>query len=128
VKLVLKETESDESVHVEKVFHGKLERISSTCSLVNGKALGPAIKTGSPVTGSTQIFAFRERTFRGVNTTRPFSAVTSSGSPGRRPSLRRTGLGRTTWPFVESFVSMVRRSYRKTRVGLLNFSGCLLCN
>src|ERR1700688_4392822 len=61
--------------------------------------------------GSTTILTFRERTLRGVNTMRPPSTFASSGSPVRRPSLRRIGPGRTTWPFVETLVSMVRQSY-----------------
>jgi hypothetical protein len=43
--------------------------------------------------------------------TRPACTFTSSESPGCNPSSRRIGPGSTTWPFVESLVSMVRQSY-----------------
>lgn len=57
------------------------------------------------------MLTFCERVLRGVNTMRPPSAFTSRVSPARRPSLRRTGPGRTTWPFVETLVSIVRQFY-----------------
>src|SRR5207302_4831710 len=43
--------------------------------------------------GSTRILTFRERVLRGVKTMRPPSTFASSGSPVRRPSLRRIGPG-----------------------------------
>jgi hypothetical protein len=69
---------------------------------------------------SMMILGFLRRARRGVKTMRPASALTSSGSPGRRPSLRRRGPGKTTWPFVESLVSMVRQSY----IISLDFANC----
>jgi len=113
VKFMLRQAERDKRIHIEEIDHGKFERISSTSLLLNCGAPGPALKTGRPVIGSTRMRAFRRRAFRGVNTIRPASAETSSESPGRRPSFRRTGAGRTIWPFVDTLVSMVRQSYLK---------------
>lgn len=48
---------------------------------------------------------------RGVNTILPSSILASSGSPARISRRRRSGPGRTTCPFVETLVCMVRRSY-----------------
>ena len=59
------------------------------------------------------IRAFRGRTFRGVRTIWWPSTLASSESPGCSPSLRRILLGTTTWPLVETVVSMVRLSYHK---------------
>lgn len=74
-------------------------------------ALGPALKAGSPVTGSVTIFIRCGRFRRGVSTIRPSSIFASSGSPGRISSRRRSGPGRTTCPLVDTLVCMVRRSY-----------------
>lgn len=114
VEFVLEETQCDESVHVEEMLHGKSDRISWTCLLLKTGASGPALRTGSPVMGSIKMLTFRERVLRGVNTILPPSTFASSGSPVRRPSLRRIGLGRTTCPFVEILVSMVRQSYHNS--------------
>jgi hypothetical protein len=111
VKFVLEETQRDKSVHVEKIFHGKVERISSTCLLVSSGASGLAVRTGSLVRGSTTMLVLYRRDLCGVNTMRPPSVFTSSASPARRPSFRRRGPGRTTWPLVDTLVSMVRQSY-----------------
>src|SRR5215510_7924963 len=68
MKLVLQYNQRKQSIHVQQVSHGKSARISRTSALVSLGALGPAVRTGSPVTGSRVIRAFRERTFRGVRT------------------------------------------------------------
>jgi hypothetical protein len=78
-------------------------------------ALGPALKAGSPVTGSVTIFIRCGRFLRGVSTIRPSSIFASSGSPGRISSRRRSGPGRTTCPLVDTLVCMVRRSYLNER-------------
>ena len=92
---------------------GKSARISRTSALVSLGALGPAVRTGNPVTGSRMIRAFRERTFRGVRTICCPSTLASSESPGCSPSLRRILLGTTTCPLVETVVIMVRLPYQK---------------
>jgi len=45
-------------------------------------AFGPALKAGSPVTGSVTIFIRCGRFLRGVSTIRPSSIFASRGSPG----------------------------------------------
>jgi len=119
VKFMLKESQRDQSVHVEKIFHGKVERISSTCLLVSSGASGLAVRAGSPVRGSTTMLVLYRRDLCGVNTIRPSSVFTSSASPARRPSFRRRGPGRTTWPLVETLVSMVRQSYSVSPAGAM---------
>jgi hypothetical protein len=114
VKLVLDETQSHKSIHVEEILHGNVESISSTSLLVKTGASGPRVNAGRPVRRLMIIFAFLERFLRGVSTTLPPFTSASSGSPGRRPSLRRIGPGRTTCPLVEIRVCMVRRSYHDT--------------
>jgi len=47
----------------------------------------------------------------------PPSTFASSGSPVRRPSLRRIGPGGRLDLFVETLVSMVRQSYSKSVSG-----------
>src|SRR5579863_3818452 len=111
VKLMLQNDERKETIHIQQVDHGKSASISRTAALVNLGALGPAVKTGNPVTGSRMIRALRERGFRGVRTICCPSTLASSESPGCSPSLRRILLGTTTWPFVETVVNMVRPSY-----------------
>src|ERR1700689_4342673 len=113
MKLMLQYGQRQQSVHVQKVSHGKSARISRTSALVSWGALGPAVRTGNPVTPSRMIRAFRERTFRGVRTICCPSTLASSESPGCSPSLRRILLGTTTWPFVETVVNMVRLSYHE---------------
>jgi hypothetical protein len=122
VKFVLKETQRDQSVHVKKIFHGKVERMSSTCLLVSGGASGLAVRAGSPVRGSTTMLVLYRSDLCGVNTIRPPSVFTSSASPARRPSLRRRGPGRTTWPLVEIVVSMVRQSYPISLTGAMKWA------
>jgi hypothetical protein len=111
VKFVLHETQCNQRIYVQEILHGKFDRISSTSLLVKMGASGPAVRTGSPVIESTMILGFLPRVRRGVKTMLPSSVRTSSGSPGRSPSLRRRGPGKTTWPFVEILVCMVRQSY-----------------
>src|SRR5215472_13606579 len=112
MEFVINEPESDQGVHVEQIDHGKFARISSTSLLLNVGALGPALRTGSPVTGSVTSLTRCARFRWGVNTIRPFSMFASSGSPARISSRRRSGPGRTTCPLVETLVCMVRQSYQ----------------
>jgi hypothetical protein len=111
MEFVINEPESDESIHIEQVDHGKFVRISSTSLLLNMGAFGPALKAGSPVTGSVTNLTRWERFLRGVNTIRPSSILASRGSPGRISSRRRSGPGRTTCPLVDTLVCVVRQSY-----------------
>src|SRR5215469_17906670 len=111
MEFVVHEPESDESIYVQQIGHGKFAKISSTSLLLNVGALGPALRAGSPVTGSVTILTRCSRLRRGVNTIRPFSIFASSGSPARISRRRRSGLGRTTCPLVETLVCMVRQSY-----------------
>src|SRR5208282_3993421 len=107
VEFVINEPKSDESIHIEQVDHGKFARISSTSLLLNVGAFGPALKAGNPVTGSVTSLTRWGRFLRGVKTIRPSSMLASKGSPARISSLRRSGPGRTTCPFVETLVCMV---------------------
>jgi len=111
VEFVVNEPKRDERVYIEKVCHGKLARMSSTSLLLRTGAFGPALRTGRPVTESVTILTGCGRFFRGVSTMRPDSTFTSSGSPARMPSRRRSGPGRTTCPLVETLVCTVRQSY-----------------
>jgi len=67
--------------------------------------------------GSVTILTGGRRFLRGVNTMRPASMLASSGSPARMPSRRRRGPGRTTCPFVETLVCVVRQSYLSGSLG-----------
>src|SRR5215469_13937921 len=111
MKFVINEPESEQSIYVEQIDHGKFAKISSTSLLLNVGALGPALRAGSPVTGSVTSLTRCSRLRRGVNTIRPFSIFASSGSPARMSSRRRSGAGRTTCPLVETLVCTVRQSY-----------------
>jgi hypothetical protein len=111
MEFMINEAQSDQSVHIEQIDHGKFASISSTSSLLMVGAFGPALKAGSPVTGSVTIFIRCGRFLRGVSTIRPSSIFASRGSPGRISSRRRSGPGRTTCPLVDTLVCMVRRSY-----------------
>src|ERR1019366_8594236 len=103
-------------IYIEEAFHGKSESISSTSLLVRTGAPGPKVTASIPETGSITIFAFLNRFFLGVKTIRSPSTLASRGSPARRPSRWRIGLGRTTWPLVEMRVCMVRRSYHNSHL------------
>src|ERR1700691_2458671 len=111
MELVTVESKCHQRVHIKQVNHGKLLRISSTSLLVRVGAFAPALRTGNPVIGSLTILTRRPRFLRGVKTIRPSSILASSGSPARMSSRRRNGPGSTTWPLVETVVSMVRQSY-----------------
>jgi hypothetical protein len=58
VELVVNESKCDQSIHVDEIFHGKLERIPLTSLLLNTGASFPKLRTGRPVIGSEIIFAF----------------------------------------------------------------------
>ena len=111
VEFMIKEAQSDQSIHIQQIHHGKFAKISSTSLLLMMGALGPALKAGRPVTGSVTIFIRCGRFLRGVSTIRPSSIFASRGSPGRISSRRRSGPGRTTCPLVDTLVCMVRQSY-----------------
>src|SRR5712692_1000424 len=108
---MLEETKRYESVYVEEIPHGNSDKISRTSLLLNTGASEPALRTGRPVMGSRRMRTFSERVLRGVSTIRPPSTSAFRGSPARSPSLRRIGLGRTTWPLVETRVRMERQSH-----------------
>jgi len=112
MELMFQYGEREQSIHVQQVSHGKSARASRTCALVSLGAFGPAVSTGSPVTRSRMIRAFRRRALRGISTICCPSILASSASPGCNPSLRRILLGTTTCPFVETVVRMVRPSYQ----------------
>jgi hypothetical protein len=57
MEFVIDETEGDQSIHIEQVDHGKFAKISSTSLLLNVGAFGPALRAGSPVTGSVTSLA-----------------------------------------------------------------------
>src|ERR1700691_2874251 len=115
MKFMIHEAQGDQSIHIEQVDYGKFAKISSTPLLLMVGAFGPALKAGSPVTGSVTIFIWCGRFLRGVSTILPSSIFTSRGSPGRISSRRRSGPGRTTCPLVDTLVCMVRRSYHTRR-------------
>src|ERR1700730_18738327 len=119
VEFVVEETEGDQSIHVEQVDHGKFAKISSTSLLLNVGAFGPALKAGSPVTGSVTSLTRWGRFLHGVNTIRPSSILASKGSPGRISRRRRSGPGRTTCPFVDTLVCTVRQSYSAFRLSAI---------
>ena len=106
-----------------QAFHGNSAKISRTCLLLKCGAPTPALRTGRPVIRSTRRVTLEKRVFRGVNTTRPACTFASSESPGCRPSLRRIAPASTIWPFVESFNSMVRKSYLRIRQTTRRFGG-----
>jgi hypothetical protein len=56
MEFMIHETQSDQSTYIEQIDHGKFASISSTCLLLIVGAFGPALKAGSPVTGSVTIF------------------------------------------------------------------------
>jgi hypothetical protein len=127
VEFMVNESECNERVHIEQICHGKFVKISSTSLLLKTGASEPALSTGSPVTRSVTILTWYERFLWGVNTIRPASMLASSGSPARMPSLRRRGPGRTTCPFVETLVCMVRQSYLPRRLVASRGSACPIC-
>src|ERR1700687_1809108 len=67
VEFVVEEPEGDQSIHIEQVDHGKFAKISSTSLLLNVGAFGPALRAGSPVTGSVTSFAQRVFSSQGAN-------------------------------------------------------------
>ncbi len=123
VEFVFKEAKRDQGIHIKQVFHGNSAKISRTCLLLKCGAPTPALRTGRPVIRSTRKVTLEKRVFRGVNTTRPACTFASSESPGWRPSRRRIAPASTIWPFVESFNSMVRKSYLRVRPTTSRFGG-----
>src|ERR1700735_4295752 len=85
---MINEAQSDQSVHIEQIDHGKFASISSTSLLLMVGAFGPALKAGSPVTGSVTIFIRCGRFLRGVNTIRP-SSIFASGWPNIKSAAQR---------------------------------------
>jgi hypothetical protein len=57
MEFVIHEAKGDQSIHIEQVDHGKFAKVSSTSLLLKVGALGPALRAGSPVTGSVTSFA-----------------------------------------------------------------------
>jgi hypothetical protein len=75
-------------------------------------AFGPALKAGSPVTGSVTIFIRCGRFLRGVkHNSSILDILRPEDLPGRMSSRRRSGPGRTTCPLVDTLVCMVGRTY-----------------
>ncbi len=111
MKLMFEKTERHQGIYIQKVFHGKFDRISRTCSLVSRGAPGPAVRTGRPVTESRRMADFARRPCWGTRTILPSFTAASSVSPARSPSFRRIGPGRTTCPLLEMRVCTVRISY-----------------
>lgn len=103
-------TDERRSPLIEKP-HGNSLRISRTCPPVRSGASSSALRTGSPVIGSTRIPAFRDRGLRSLNRTPPTWTLASSKSPVRSPSLLRIEAGRTIRPCFESLTFMVEPSY-----------------
>jgi hypothetical protein len=68
MEFMIHEAQSDQSIHIEQVDHGKFAEISSTSLLLIVGAFDPALKAGSPVTGSVTIFIRCGRFLRGVST------------------------------------------------------------
>ena len=52
MEFMINEAQSDQSIHIEQIDHGKFAKISSTSLLLNVGAFGPALNAGSPVTES----------------------------------------------------------------------------
>src|ERR1700693_1375771 len=94
MKFMIDEAQSDQSIHIEQVDHGKFAKISSTSLLLIVGAFGPALKAGRPVTGSVTIFIRCGLFRRGVSTILPSSIFTSRGSPGRISSRLISDLSR----------------------------------
>lgn len=113
VEFVLKKTERDQDVHVEEILHGKVDRIAWISWLLKSGTCGPALGTGRPVMGSRRTLALAALFRRGVSTMRPLSALASSESPVRSPSLLRMARGKITCPLMETLVCTVPRSARR---------------
>src|SRR5216684_1549846 len=124
MEFMIHEAQSDKGIHIEQIDHGKFAKISSTSLLLIVGAFGPALNAGSPVTGSVTSFVRWGRFLRGVSTIRPSSIFASSGSPVRISRRRRSGPGRTTCPFVETLVCMVRQSYSAFRLWAIANRSC----
>jgi hypothetical protein len=61
MKFVFEKTQRDQCIHIEKISHGRFDRISSTCSLVSRGAPDPALRTGRPVSASRPMMALAGR-------------------------------------------------------------------
>jgi len=71
MEFVMNESQSDQCIHIEQIDHGKFARISSTSLLLKTGTSPPALKTGSPVTGSVTILIFCRALLGGVKTMDP---------------------------------------------------------
>src|SRR5260370_19707712 len=82
MEFMINEAQSDKGIHIKQIDHGKFAKISSTSLLLIVGAFGPALKAGSPVTGSVPIFILCGRFLLGVSTIRPSSIFSSRESTG----------------------------------------------
>jgi len=106
-------SEGDQCIYVEQVLHGKSASAARTWAVVTGwNPVGLRVIV-SPVTASlTKRGVPRKRPF-GVSTIDPPLTRQENFVPAGSASLCRAARGSTTWPLVESVVSM---SYRLTSI------------
>jgi hypothetical protein len=111
--------ESDQCIYVEQVvLHGKSASAARTWAVVTGWNPAGLRVIVSPVTASfTKWGAPRKRPI-GVRTIDPPLIRQANFVPAGSASFCRAARGSTTWPFVESVVSM---SYRLTNITKMQF-------
>lgn len=66
MKFVINKPKRNQGIYIEQVDHGKFAKISSTSLLLKVGAFGPALRAGSPVTGSVTSLTRRGRFLCGV--------------------------------------------------------------
>lgn len=52
VEYMIDESQSDQGIHIQQIDHGKFAKISFASLLLNIGAFAPALRAGSPVSGS----------------------------------------------------------------------------
>jgi len=87
MEYMINEAQSDQSIHIEQIDHGRFASISSTSLLLMVGAFGPALKAGSPVTGSVTNFC---------------SVRTFSSRRQHNSSILDIRVQRITWPNIKS--------------------------